>query len=76
MDDARDVDAAALLVDDRSGAFVVLGERGRTHFFSAEGRLVSSVRYRRDAVARKIKLGKWRAATADERERLRKAVAD
>jgi hypothetical protein len=55
-----------VLVDERSGALVVLGARGRTHFFSPEGRLVSSVRYSREAIERKRRLGLWREARAGE----------
>ncbi|MFQ5719821.1 MAG: hypothetical protein ACE5IK_09755 [Acidobacteriota bacterium] len=66
MDDVRDARPETLLVDERSGALVVLGERGRTHFLTPEGRLVSSVRYSREAIGRKRKLGRWRAASAEE----------
>jgi hypothetical protein len=71
IDDLRSAGDEAFMVDEKSGAFVVLGERGRTHFFTAEGRLVSSVRYSRDEVGRKVKLGRWREAAAEEREVLR-----
>jgi hypothetical protein len=66
MEDVRGAAPEDFLVDERSGSRVVLGDRGRTHFFSADGRLVSSVRYRRDAIRRKIDGGVWRAA--DEAE--------
>ena len=62
LDDAREAAEEALLVDERSGTMVVLGDRGRTHFFTAEGRLVSSVRYSREAIERKVKLELWRPA--------------
>jgi hypothetical protein len=65
LEDARAVSSKALFVDDRSGAIVVLGDRGRTHFFTAEGRLVSSVRYSRDAIERKLKSELWRPAPDD-----------
>jgi len=76
VDDAREAGAEDVMVDARSGAMVVLGERGRTHFFTSDGRLVSSVRYSRDAIERKRKLGLWRNATAGEVEKLRGEVAD
>jgi hypothetical protein len=63
QDDARSARAEALLVDERSGTLVVLGERGRTHFFTPEGRLVSSVRYSREAIERKLRAGIWRPAS-------------
>lgn len=74
VDDARAVRGDQCLVDERSETIVVLGERGRTHFFTADGQHVSSVRYSRDAIARKLKLEHWRGASAAElsafRERL------
>jgi hypothetical protein len=70
LDDIRNAGEESFMVDERSGAVVVLGGRGRTHFFTAEGRLVSSVRYSREEIGRKIKLGKWRVAAPVEREGL------
>lgn len=66
MEDVRAAARDDFLVDERSGSVVVLGDRGRTHFFGADGRLVSSVRYRRDAIRRKIDGGVWRAAADSE----------
>jgi hypothetical protein len=76
VDDAREARLEAVMVDERSGAVVVLGDRGRTHFFTSGGRLVSSVRYSKDAIARKIKHERWRGATIDEVETLREHLAD
>jgi hypothetical protein len=76
IDDAREAKNESFMVDERSGAIVVLGERGRTHFFTDAGRLVSSVRYSRDAIARKVKLEKWREARREERERLLELLAE
>jgi len=72
--DARTASAASVLIDERNGTVVVLGERGRAHFFTRDGRLVSSVRYGRDAIERKRKLGLWRAATAEEARAFRGAT--
>jgi hypothetical protein len=67
LDDIRQVRSnGVLLVDERSGALVILGDRGRTHFFTPEGRLVSSVRYSREAIERKRQSGLWRNASDDE----------
>lgn len=60
-----------LLVDERSGALVILGDRGRTHFFTPEGRLVSSVRYSREAIERKRQSGLWRRASEEESQQFR-----
>ncbi len=69
----------ALLIDERSGALVILGDRGRTHFFTPEGRLVSSVRYSREAIERKRQAGVWRDASEAEalefKARLQKGTA-
>ncbi len=72
--DARTAREQAVLIDDRNGTLVVLGERGRTHFFTRDGRLVSSVRYSRDAIERKRKLRVWREASPSEAEALRGSV--
>ena len=72
LDDIRQAGASGLLlVDERSGALVILGERGRTHFFTPEGRLVSSVRYSRDAIERKRQSGLWRSASDEETREFR-----
>ena len=76
LEDARSAGDESFMVDERSGALVVLGDRGRTHFFAEDGQLVSSVRYSRDAIARKIRIERWRRASADEREVLRRQVSD
>lgn len=64
--DLRRARPEELMVDRRSGALVVPGGRGRTHFFNSQGRLVSSVRYAPEELARKRKRGQWRPATPDE----------
>ncbi|HZM70895.1 MAG TPA: hypothetical protein VFB95_11095 [Candidatus Cryosericum sp.] len=74
LEDIKGARPEAFLLDERSGAFVVLGGRGRTHFFSPEGRLVSSARYSRDAVERKKKQGVWRALGSDVARTLRDSV--
>jgi len=66
VDDAREAGAQALLVDGRSGAMVVLGARGRTHFFTPDGRHVSSARYSREAIERKQRLELWRPASPEQ----------
>jgi hypothetical protein len=71
VEDIREARPGAFLVDEKTGAVVVLGDRGRTHFFSVDGRLVSSVRYSRDAIVRKRKSGLWRKASSDEIDDLR-----
>jgi hypothetical protein len=74
LDDVRLARPGSILVDERAGTLVILGERGRTHFFTPGGRLVSSVRYSRDAVEKKRKLYFWREATVEESRALQEAV--
>jgi hypothetical protein len=74
LDDIRAARADAFLRDERSGALVVLGDRGRTHFFTPEGRLMSSVRYSRDAIERKRRTGVWRAIADAEARAARESL--
>ncbi|HYV19593.1 MAG TPA: hypothetical protein VFC25_11275 [Verrucomicrobiae bacterium] len=74
IDDIREARSDAFLRDERSGAVVVLGDRGRTHFFTPEGRLMSSVRYSREAIDRKRRAGLWRDLAAPEARRTREAL--
>jgi hypothetical protein len=74
IDDIRAAAPEAFLRDERTGAFVVLGDRGRTHFLTAEGRLVSSVRYSREAIDRKRHHGLWRPLERAEVETARAAA--
>ena len=74
MDDLRAASAEAILADANHGTLVVLGSRGRTHFFAPEGRLVSSVSYPPETVDKKIRTGRWRPATAAEIEGLRGGI--
>ena len=71
VEDVRAAADDAFMLDERSDTLVVLGQRGRTHFFSPEGQLVSSVRYSKEAIARKIKVKRWRSATTAESTALR-----
>jgi len=76
VDDAREARSDEVMVDERSGTLVILGGRGRTHFFSPRGRLVSSVRYSKEAIARKIRLELWRRAREDEMDSFRASLAE
>jgi hypothetical protein len=66
MADARTATAADVMVDERNGTLVVPGDRGRMHFYTPGGRLVSSVRYSREAIEKKRKLGVWRPSRPEE----------
>jgi hypothetical protein len=66
LQDARVASPDDVMVDERHGTLVVAGDRGRMHFYTQAGRLVSSVRYSRDAIERKRKRGIWRDASPAE----------
>jgi hypothetical protein len=74
IDDIRAAGPEAFLRDERAGTVVVLGDRGRTHFLTPAGRLVSSVRYSRDAIEKKRSLGLWRPLPRTEAEAARQAA--
>ena len=76
QEDSRRARADQVYVDERHGTFVVAGDRGRTHFYTPEGRLVSSVRYTREAIDRKINLGLWKEAAAADVETLLSRISD
>lgn len=63
-----------LLFDTRRETLVVVGDRGRAHVFSLEGKLVTSVRYNPASIEKRRSNGIWRPAAAEEvstvRERL------
>jgi hypothetical protein len=69
LSDLSRVRAEDVLVDERNGTLVVPGERGRMHFYTEDGRLVTSVRYSSEAVAKKRQLGLWRPSRKEESER-------
>lgn len=74
----RDLTQAAdheVLFDRRARTLIVLGDRGRAHVFNPEGKLITSIRYSPESIARKQKLEIWRPATATEIAQLRQAVA-
>lgn len=64
----------ALFFDVRKKTFVVLGERGRAHVFSPQGKLVTSVRYPAGTTEKRRERGLWRLAAADEIRTLRERV--
>jgi len=75
IDDAREATLESCMIDVRSETLVVLGERGRTHFFTLSGQHVSSVRYSKDAIARKLKREQWRRANSDELQTFQNRLA-
>lgn len=64
-----------VLWDRHRQTLVVLGERGRAHVWSPEGRLVTSIHFTADAVERRKRRGRWRQAPREQVETLRERVA-
>jgi hypothetical protein len=67
--------AEEVLVDRRQDTLVVLGDRGRTHVFSAAGKHVTSIRYAPEAIERRRQRDLWRPAAPEEVAALRERVA-
>ncbi len=76
IDDLRQAGEDACLQDGRNDTLVILGSRGRTHFFAPEGRLVSSVHYSTEQVQRKIRMGHWKPVPAQVLASLQERVEE
>jgi hypothetical protein len=57
-----------LLFDTRRDTLVVVGDRGRAHVFSREGKLVTSIRYNPAVIEKRRQNGMWRPAAKEEVE--------
>jgi hypothetical protein len=66
--------AESVVVDARHDTLVVLGERGRAHVWNRSGKLVTSIRYSPESIARRRKEGHWRDARPQEVAALRARV--
>ncbi len=64
-----------VLFDVRRETLIVLGDKGRAHVFNAAGKLVTSIRYSPDSIAKKKNLKIWRQATAEEIAALRQRAS-
>jgi hypothetical protein len=60
-----------LYFDTRRETMIVLGDRGRTHVFNRNGKLVTSVRYEPAAIEKRRNNGIWRPAAMGEVTALR-----
>jgi hypothetical protein len=74
-DDLRDAKPEELYHDEKAGTVVVCTGRGRAHVFNYEGRHVTSLEIRHGPPDYKIRTGKWRPLTGQERERFRRGLA-
>jgi hypothetical protein len=61
----------SLFYDTRRETLIVLGDRGRTHVFNQDGKLVTSVRYEPAAIEKRRHNGIWRPAGDGEVAALR-----
>lgn len=72
--DLRRAKPDQVLVDTRRDTLVVLGDRGRAHVWSRDGKLVTSIRYSPESIARRQKAELWRPAREEEVVVLRERV--
>lgn len=72
--EARAARACDIRVDHSTGAFVLVGRNARVHFFSQDGRHVSSVRFPGTTIRARISTGRWRPALPGEVARFRARV--
>ncbi|MDH3629094.1 MAG: hypothetical protein OEV00_07765 [Acidobacteriota bacterium] len=75
LDDLSIAKTEDAFVDEGQGTQIILGERGRAHVFSPQGRHVTSIRYRREAIERKVRQERWRPASTSELLALQQRVA-
>lgn len=69
--DAGEASDSAILWDVDQSTVVVLGQKGRVHVFTPDGRHVTSVAMQRAAVERRRQQGRWRLAEPEERGEFR-----
>lgn len=75
MADLKRARPEQVLVDARHDTLVVLGDRGRAHVWSRDGKLVTSIRYSPESIARRQKTEAWRQAREEEVGGLREQAA-
>jgi hypothetical protein len=73
--DAIEAGDGAIFADARRGTLIVAGPRGRTHAFTEDGRLVTSLVLERDERQRRIEKERWRPATPEEIGRFRSTLS-
>lgn len=66
LEDAREAGIGALYHDEKTETWIVCGPQGRTHVFNDEGRHVTSLVLKPDAVAFRLRTRRWRRATVEE----------
>jgi len=74
----KDLEHAAperLLFDELEATFVVIGQKWRTHVFGRDGRHVTSLVLDREGFQKRLDTRRWRYATREESEQLRRTAA-
>ncbi len=66
LDDAREAAAQSLYHDEKTHTWIVCGPQGRTHVFNDEGRHVTSLFLKPEAVAFRLRTRRWRPVTDGE----------
>jgi hypothetical protein len=74
IEDATRATADQCFYDAKARTFVVVGDRGRAHAFSAAGRHVTSFVVKPSAVAFRVRTERWRPVTASEWADVRPAL--
>lgn len=74
LDDARAASLASCYYDEKSKTFIVVGDRGRTHAFSRNGRHVTSFTTKPSAIAMRLRTRRWRPAEISEWDEVRRSI--
>ncbi|MBI2193771.1 MAG: hypothetical protein HYU36_17485 [Planctomycetes bacterium] len=61
-------------LDESARTVAVIGPHRRTHIFSLDGRLVTSINYEGEEIRRKLRTGRWRPARPEEILTIREKV--
>jgi hypothetical protein len=75
IEDLRKAGPEDFFFDEHRKTLVVLGAKHRVHAFTLEGRHATSFSLDSASVDRRVRRGRWRSATPDERQQLLEAVA-
>lgn len=74
--EARSARDHHIYMDNEESTIVVVGKKGRIHVFSPDGRHVTSVVMPPPNVRQRVKSGRWRLASGDERNAFRNALGN
>lgn len=72
--DTMEAPPEKILYDILEKTYIVLGQRGRVHAFSPEGRHVTSVSFQQEEIKRRKEKGRWRETSLEARESLLAAL--